>query len=104
MTLVLIRNSLKYIKIKKYFYLSFIGDRISQILLKSVISELITYLSQKLKSAHFCPNDYKGIVLKIRVRNTPFSAFTILLLKNTDFHPYFYKGIVLKIGVQNGLF
>ena len=35
----------KYIKIKKYFYLSFIGKRISQILLKSVISELITYLS-----------------------------------------------------------
>ena len=51
---------------------------------------------------------HKGIVLKIKVKNTPLSAFTILLLRKSMkiayFHPYFYKGIILKVGVQNGLF
>ena len=34
-----------------------------------------------MKIAYFHPYFYKGIVLEIRVRNTPFSAFTILLVK-----------------------
>ena len=45
-----------------------------------------------------------GIVLKIRVKISEKSVFTILLLRKNMkigyFHPYFYKGIVLKIGAK----
>ena len=43
----------------------------------------MAYLSEKLESAHFTPNDYKGIVLKIGVQNQQKSAFTILLWSKT---------------------
>ena len=61
-----------------------------------------------MKIGYFHPYFYKGIVLKIRVRNTPifsiYDTFAKKKFKNNDFQPYFYKGIVLKIGVQNGSF
>ena len=59
---------------------------------------------QNFKNSHFTPNNYKGIVLKIRVQNQRKSAFMILLsckTKNSHFTPNNYKGIVLKIGVEN---
>ena len=69
------------------------------------ISFYDTFIVQNFKKSHFTPNNYKGIILKIRDKNTPFSAFTILLLrkssKTTIFHPYFYKRIVLEIRGQN---
>ena len=43
-----------------------------------------TFIVQNFKNSHFCPNNYKGIVLKIRVKNTSFSAFTILLLRKSS--------------------
>ena len=47
------------------------------------ISFYDTFIVQNFKNSHFTPNNYKGIVLKIRVKNTPFSAFTILLSSKT---------------------
>ena len=37
-----------------------------------------------MKNFHFTPNNYKEIVLKIRIKNTSFSAFTILLLRKSS--------------------
>ena len=47
------------------------------------ISFYDTFIVQNFKNSHFTPNNYKGIVLKIGVRNTPFSAFTILFLRKS---------------------
>ena len=48
------------------------------------ISFYDTFIVQNFKNSHFCSNNYKGIVLKIEVQNTPFSAFTILLLRESS--------------------
>ena len=59
------------------------------------ISFYDTFIVQNFKNSHFSPNNYKGIVLKIRDKNTPFSAFTILFLressKTTIFIPIFIR-------------
>ena len=47
------------------------------------ISFYDTFIVQNFKIAHFCPNNYKGIVLKIGVQNSLESAFTILLWSKT---------------------
>ena len=78
------------------------------------ISFYDTFIVPNFKNSHFTPNNYKGIVLKIRDKNTPFSAFMILLLrerskttfiiqnfKNSHFTPNTIKGIVLQNRVQN---
>ena len=64
-----------------------------------------TFIVQNFNNFHFFPNNYKGIILKIRVKISEKSVFTILLLRKSMkigyFYPYFYEGIVLKIGVRN---
>ena len=71
------------------------------------ISFYDTFIVQNFKNSHFCPNNYKGIIQNIRDKNTPFSAFTILLfgksMEIAYFRPYFYKGIVLKNRGQSSL-
>ena len=47
------------------------------------ISFYDTFIVQNFKVAHFCPNNYKGIVLKNKVQNSLESAFTILLSSKT---------------------
>ena len=42
-----------------------------------------TFSVQNFKIAHFCPNNYKGIILKNRVQNSLESAFKILLSSKT---------------------
>ena len=48
-----------------------------------------------MKIAYFHSYFYKGIILKIRVRNTPFSAFTILLVKKLGIFliPDYYQNL-----------
>ena len=48
------------------------------------ISFYDTFIVQNFKNSHFPPNNYKGIILKTRDKNTPFSAFTILLLSESS--------------------
>ena len=45
------------------------------------ISFYDNFIVQNFKNSHFSPNNYKGIVLKIRGKITLFSAFTILFLR-----------------------
>ena len=42
-----------------------------------------TFIIQNFKNSHFTPNNYKGIVIKIRVQNVLESAFMILLSSKT---------------------
>ena len=42
-----------------------------------------TFILQNFKIDHFCPNNYKGIILKNRVQNSLKSAFMILLSSKT---------------------
>ena len=42
-----------------------------------------TFIVQNFKNSHFTPNNYKGIVIKIRVQNVLESAFMILLSSKT---------------------
>ena len=47
------------------------------------ISFYDTFIVQNFKNSHFSPNNYKGIVLKMRVKITPFSAISILFLRKS---------------------
>ena len=49
------------------------------------ISFYDTFIVQNFKNSHFTPNNYnyKGIVLKIGIRNTLFSAISILFLRES---------------------
>ena len=66
------------------------------------ISFYDTFIVQNFKDSHFTPNNYKGILLKMRVKITLFLAISILFLrksiKNLNFD---HKGIILKNRGQN---
>ena len=47
------------------------------------ISFYDTFIVQNFKNSHFCPNNYKRIVLKNRVQNSLESGFAILLSSKT---------------------
>ena len=47
------------------------------------ISFYNTFIIQNFKNSHFIPNNYKGIVLKMRVKITLFSAISILFLRKS---------------------
>ena len=69
------------------------------------ISFYDTFIVQNFKNFHFCPSNYKGIVLKNRGRKLPifqfYDTFIVQNFKIAHFCPNNYKGIVLKNRVQN---
>ena len=61
-----------------------------------------------MKIAYFHPYFYKGIILKMRVRNNPFLAFTILFLrkslKTTTFTPISIRELYKNKGIKSPIF
>ena len=68
------------------------------------ISFYDTFIVQNFKNSHFCPNNYKDIVPKMRVKITLFSAISILFLrksmKNLNFDHISIRELYQKIGAK----